>query len=333
VSARPALRLLGSSRRALAGLVVLGALALAAIFAEWIAADAPIAARSPDRAWILPAIVEADAIDAMSRSELDARFDAAPAIWPLVRSGPTRPSPAGPHAPPSRAHPLGTDAEGRDLAARLVYGARTALGVSLFAVALSVALGVGLGALAGYLRGAWNDWLVRLVETVDSFPAIVVVALVRAIEHRPSAASLIVAVACVRWAEVARLTRAEVLRASAEDYVAAARALGASPLHVLARHVLPSALGPVLASSIFGVASVVLLEASVSFLGLGGATDAASWGETLAEGARDPSRLALVLLPGLLLLLTIGGTHLVADALRDALDPRAVRGSVEGRDR
>src|SRR5439155_26114179 len=119
--------------------------------------------------------------------------------------------------------------------ARLVYGARNALGLSLGAVLASVILGVGLGGLAGVGRGFWNDRLVRLVETVDTFPSIIVVALVRAIERHPSALSLVLAVAAVRWAEVARLVRAEVLRASAEGYVVAARALGAHPLRTFWR--------------------------------------------------------------------------------------------------
>jgi peptide/nickel transport system permease protein len=184
-------------------------------------------------------------------------------------------------------------------------------------------LGVALGGLAGIERGFWDDRLVRLVETVDTFPAIVVVALVRAIERQPSALSLVVAVAFVRWAEVARLVRAEVVRATTEDYVLAARALGASPVRVFARHILPNAMGPAVVSSVFGVASVVLLEAAISFLGMGAESRVASWGETLAEGARDPGRLRLLLLPGVLLMVTVGGTYLIAAALRDATDPRA----------
>jgi peptide/nickel transport system permease protein len=230
---------------------------------------------------------------------------------------------AGPNAPAGADHPLGTDAEGRDLFARLVYGARTALGLSLFAVLLGMLLGVALGGLAGYERGRWDDALVRLVETVDTFPAIIVVALVRAIEQHPSALSLVLAVAFVRWAEVARLVRAEVVRATTEDYVLAARALGASPARVFARHILPNAMGPAVVSSVFGVASVVLLEAAISFLGMGAESRVASWGETLAEGARNPGRLRLLLLPGVLLMVTVGGTYLIAAALRDATDPRA----------
>ncbi|MEI8259743.1 MAG: ABC transporter permease [Deltaproteobacteria bacterium] len=182
-----------------------------------------------------------------------------------------------------------------------------------------------MGGLAGYHRGFWNDRLVRLVETVDTFPAILVVALLRAIEREPSALSLVVAVALVRWAEVARLVRVEVLRASTEDYVLAARALGGSPFHIFRRHILPGAAGPVAVSAVFGLGTAVLLEAAVSFLGLGTPAASASWGEILAEGARHPAELRLLLWPGAALLATVGAAFLLADALRDALDPKASR--------
>jgi peptide/nickel transport system permease protein len=311
------------SRRATWGVVLLGVLALGGVFAELLASPAPLVTSGPAGISFLPGVVHAAAYEGKRRDEIDRLHRGDAALWPLVRYGPTTLD-----TPGSADHPLGTDAEGRDLFARLVWGARTALGLSAGAVALGMILGVALGGLAGYERGFWNDRLVRLVETVDTFPAIIIVALVRAIEREPSARSLVIAVAFVRWAEVARLMRAEVLRATAEDYVVAARALGASPLRVYWRHILPNAIGPAVVSSVFGVGSVVLLEAALSFLRMGAPTRAASWGETLAEGAHDPSRLALILWPGLLLATTVGATYLVASALRDATDPRAVRSAL-----
>jgi peptide/nickel transport system permease protein len=316
---------IAKSRRVLLGTVILGTLALIGIFAEALAGDAPVIAIGPSGITVFPAIAHAAEYDALEPSAIAARFEGHHAIWPLVRAGPTWPTLAGPLAPFSLAHPLGTDLSGRDVAARLIYGARTALGLSLGAVLLSMFLGVALGSMAGHYRGFWNDRLVRLVEMVDTFPSIIVVAIVRAIEREPSSLSLVIAVALVRWAEVARLVRAEVLRASAEDYVLAARALGARPARVLVRHILPNAMGPVMVSSVFGIASVVLLEAAVSFLGMGSPEKGASWGEVLAEGARQPSDLRLIIGPGFLLLLTVGGSYLMADALRDALDPRRPR--------
>ncbi len=318
-------RRVAQSRRVTLGAVVLGLLALLGIFAELLAAPAPIAWAGPRGVEVLPAITRAAELEALTEDELAARYEGGAALWPLVRYGPTRPTAEGPHAPSSLRHPLGTDAEGRDLAARLIYGARTAIGLSLSAVLAGMLLGVALGGLAGTYRGFWNDRLVRLVETVDTFPAIIVVALVRAIEREPSALSLVIAVAIVRWAEIARLVRAEVLRASAEDYVLAARALGSPRIRVFYRHILPNVIGPVIVSSVFGVASVVLLEAAISFLAMGAPAHAASWGETLAEAAHHPGELRLLLLPGALLMMTVGGSYLLADALRDAIDPRTVR--------
>jgi peptide/nickel transport system permease protein len=317
-------RLVGS-RRVAVGVVLLGTLALLGIFADLVAAPAPIVAFGGGQVHVLPAIIHPERYQGKTDAELAELHAGGTALWPVVRAGPSTITVAGPNAPSSRAHPFGTDLHGRDLLARVVYGARTALGVALGAVLLGMALGVVLGGLAGYYRGFWNDRLVRLVETVDTFPVIIVVALVRAIEREPSALSLVIAVAFVRWAEVARLVRAEVLRATAEDYVTAARALGCSPARIFWRHIMPNATGPVVTSSVFGVASTVLLEAAISFLELGAPIQAASWGETLAEGARQPSHLRLVLIPGLALLATVGGSYLIADALRDAFDPRTVR--------
>jgi peptide/nickel transport system permease protein len=312
------------SRRVVFGLVLLGMLALAGIFAEVLASPAPILAAGPGGLVVLPGVVHAADYAGRTRADVERLHRGDAALWPWVRFGPNTLGEAGPDAPPDADHPLGTDSQGRDLFARLVYGARTALGLSLFAVLLGMLFGVALGGLAGYQRGFWDDRLVRLVETVHTFPAIIVVALVRAIERQPSALSLVLAVAFVRWAEVARLVRVEVVRASSEDYVTAAHALGASPARVLLRHILPNAIGPAVVSSVFGVASVVLLEAAISFLGMGAESRVASWGETLAEGARDPAHVRLLLWPGGLLFVTVGATYLLAAALRDATDPRAL---------
>jgi peptide/nickel transport system permease protein len=327
------------SRRATVGIGMLGVLALLGVFAEWFASPAPIVAMGPLE--VLPAIVHHQRFEELPEPAAAALYRDRAALWPLVRAGPTTPTAVGPHAPPSAEHPLGTDGHGRDVLARLVYGARTALGLSLGAILLSMALGTALGGLAGLRGGFWNDTLVRLVETVDTFPAIIVVALVRAMERTPSALSLVIAVAIVRWAEVARLVRAEVLRASAEGYVLAARALGASPIRIFYTHILRNAAGPILTSGVFGVASIVLLEATISFLSIGAPTPDASWGETLAQGAAlwmrppgasgapDPgaaSALRLLLAPTVFLLVTIVGSYLVAEAVRNAMEPKTSRG-------
>jgi len=171
---------LAQSRRVLVGLVLLGTLTLLGVFAEIIASPAPIVAIGGGHVTLFAGVTRAVAYEDLTRAEIDRLHQGDVTIWPLVRYGPIVPTDEGPNAAISRVHPLGTDAEGRDLLARLVYGARTALGLSLPAVLLGMILGVALGGLAGILRGFWNERLLRLVETVDTFPAIIVVALVRA---------------------------------------------------------------------------------------------------------------------------------------------------------
>lgn len=234
---------------------------------------------------------------------------------------------AAPLSGPSASHPFGTDAIGRDLFARTVYGARTALGLSLGAILLSLFFGATLGLAAGFVTRSARPLLSRFVETVGSFPAIIVVALLRAMD-KDSTFSVVVGVAVVRSAEVARIVSTEVSLLAQSDFVVAAHGLGASRWRIAVRHVFPNVVGPVLVSSVFGMASVVLFETSLSFLGLGNRTDAPSWGETLAEAARNPDHPRLLAIPFVMLFMTLIGNYLLADALRDALDPRTARRTV-----
>ena len=312
-------RRLGRSLRIRLGLLVLGLVVLPAIFAELIAADAPILAVGEQGTVVLPAIVEPAEHRDWSAEAITARYADDVAWWPLVRSGPDRISEMGPQAPMCRAHPLGTDGRGRDLLARLVYGARTAMGLAFLALLVSVVFGVLFGAVAGQVGGMWDELLTRQVELVETFPCIVVVAIARAVYPEAPYWSLVLAIAAVRWAEVARLVRAEVVRLSHADFVAAARALGASRARILRRHILPHALRPVIVSVMFGMASVVLLEVAVSFLGLG---FEGSWGVMIAEGLAADASLGPTLWAGLALVLTVGAAYLMADAVSESVDAR-----------
>ncbi|RLB63209.1 MAG: ABC transporter permease [Deltaproteobacteria bacterium] len=312
-------RRLARSLRIRFGALVLTLVVLPALFAEFVAADAPVFAYRAGAVVVFPAIVQPADQQGMSPADISARYEHDVAWWPLVRSGPDTESAMGPLAPMCRAHPLGTDELGRDLLARLVYGARTALGLALFALLVSLVLGVLLGAIAGQVGGIWDEMLTRQVEIVETFPCIVVVAVVRAVYPEATYWSLVLAIAAVRWAEVARLVRAEVVRLSHADFVAAARALGCSRIRILRRHILPHAFRPVVVSMMFGVASVVLLEASVSFLGLG---LEGSWGVMIAEGLAPGAPLGPTLWAGLALVLTVGAAYLMADAVNESVDAR-----------
>lgn len=247
----------------------------------------------------------------------------------LVPFGPTETSGASLEGP-SSVHPLGTDAEGRDVFARLVHGARVALFTGLVVALVGVLGGATAGALASQYSRRIGQGLERVAQAVDAFPALIVVALVRAIEGRSSTLSVVVGATIVQWASVARLVRTEIHRLSTEDFVLAARALGSSRTRILLRHLLPHLGPPMVSSAALGLGAVVMLEATLSFMGLGPPVLGASWGEMLAEGARHPDHGPLFVLPTLLLSITIGAAYLVGEGVREASDPVTYR--VRGRD-
>ena len=228
---------------------------------------------------------------------------------------------------PSAAHWMGTDIQGRDVWARLVYGARVSLSVGLVSQGISLTLGLLLGLVAGYY-GKWIDELVmRLADITLAFPTLLLlIALVAALE--PSLVVVFLTIGLVGWAGMARLVRGQVLVVRELEYVQAMRALGARNHRIIVRHVLPAVIAPVLIAATLGVAAAIMAEAALSFLGLGVQPPTPSWGAMIADG-RDLSQLRgalwTSLFPGLAIGMTVLGFNLLGDALRDALDPRAKR--------
>jgi peptide/nickel transport system permease protein len=320
-----ALGQLSRSRLARLGALAIAALAMIAIFADLLASELPIACRWNGVAYVLPNVTHPAAL----AGETCARQmqSPSPGDWtlpPLVAHGPTETADDDDvlRPPLTPGHPLGTDALGRDVFARVVHGARTALGVGLAASIVLVAIGVVLGALAGF-AGGWIDSIVsRLVESLTAIPTLVLALVVGALVAHPTTATLLWTIALTRWTDLARLVRAEVLLTLGTDYVTAARALGASPARVLGRHVLPNAVGPAIVAATFGIASVVLVEASVDFLRMGSPDTMASWGEALGEARVNAGAWWLVAFPGAALLVTLIALNLVGEAARDALDPK-----------
>ncbi len=310
---------LSRSHRARIGALLLACIALPAIFAELLAAHAPIVAYGDTGAVVFPAIVRPVGYGDWDAVEIAAHHADDFAIWPPIRYGPETVSAQGPRAEPSSEHLLGTDAQARDILVRIIYGGRVALGIALLAMVLSMVVGGLLGGLAGYFGGFWDEFLARPIELVETFPSVFVVAVVRAVYPDGSAWSLAVAVAAIRWAEVARVVRAEVVKTSTAQFVLAARALGCGHWRILTRHILPFALRPTLESALFGVASVVILEVSVSFLGLG---PDVSWGAIIAEGIGPAGDLSSTVWAGLALAVTVGSSYLLADAIGEAVDAR-----------
>ena len=227
--------------------------------------------------------------------------------------------------PPSSAHPLGTDALGRDVLARMLHGARVSLWVGFVSVGISVAIGLALGLAAGYFGGLADELIMRCVDIMLCFPSFFLILAVIAFLE-PSLLNIMAVIGLTSWMGVARLVRAETLSLRERDFIAAARLAGAGPVRILSLHVLPNAVAPVLVSATLGVAGAILTESALSFLGLGVQPPMPSWGNMLLEG-KDVLEIApwLSVFPGCAILLTVLGYNLLGESLRDLLDPRLKR--------
>ncbi|CCM76794.1 ABC transporter permease [Rhizobium mesoamericanum] len=219
------------------------------------------------------------------------------------------------------AYPLGTDSMGRDVLAGIVHGARISLTVGLAATALGLTAGIAIGAVAGYFGGVIDDILVKFIEIFQTIPSFVLLVVLVAIAQ-PTTATVTIAIAIVSWPTVARLTRAEFRAIREKDYVQAARSLGFGHARIIFREILPNALPPLIVTSSVMVASAILMESALSFMGLGD-PNRVSWGSMIGAG-RDVIRTAwyLTALPGLAIVLTVLSLNLIGDGLNDALNPR-----------
>ena len=225
-------------------------------------------------------------------------------------------------APPSAAHPLGTDELGRDLLWRVVLGARTSILIAVAAVALSVAVGLPLGVASGYLGGAFDTVAMRLVDTLLAFPALLLALTISAVLG-PSLPNTILAIGVAFTPFLARIVRGEALRVAHMPYVEAARSAGTSGPMIVWRHVLPNIMPAVIVQVTISLAFAILAEAALSFLGLGTQPPQSSWG-LMIQASRDYLDRApwTALVPGGAVALTVLGLNMLGDALRDGLDPR-----------
>jgi peptide/nickel transport system permease protein len=293
-----------------------------AIFADMLASDFPVACKLHGKLWLFPNVTQPAELVALGGEAVDA--DAEWKLAPLVSHGPISGT-AAPLLPPGavKGHPFGTDHEGRDVFARVIHGTRTYLVFAVGAVLASLLFGGLLGSLAGLFGGSTDALVGRAIETVSAFPPLVLVLGIQAAVPRATVATLFLAIALTRWPEVARLVRAEVMQVATRDYVMAARALGASPMRVLRRHIAPNVRGQLAVLGAVGIPAVILIEASLDFLRVGGATSAASWGEMMSEFRDAPGAWWLLAFPGALLFALIVALNLVGEARRESFDPRA----------
>ncbi|MGZ8258666.1 MAG: ABC transporter permease [Methylotenera sp.] len=224
---------------------------------------------------------------------------------------------------PTSRHLMGTDGLGRDVFSRMLYGARISLMVGFVAVGIATAIGIILGAIAGFYRGWVDTFIMRIVDVMLSIPTFFLILAVIAF-LTPSIWNIMIVIGLTSWMGVTRLVRAEFLSLRNREFVLAAQTLGAKDARLIFTHLLPNSLTPIIVSSILGIASAVLVESGLSFLGLGVQAPQASWGNILTDG-KEYIQFAwwLSLFPGLAILITVLGYNLLGDGLRDAFNPRS----------
>ena len=226
--------------------------------------------------------------------------------------------------PPNAAHWLGTDPVGRDVWSRTVYAIRISLSVGIVAVGISVAIAILLGALAGYYGGAMDMLIMRLTDIIMTIPSLVIIMAVVSVIG-PSIYNVMIVIGMLGWTGMARLLRGQILSVRERDFIAAAQSIGVSDARIMALHLLPNAVAPLLVAATFSVAGAILTEAALSFLGFGVLPPTPSWGNML-NAARSLSRLQenpwFWVPPGMMILLTVLAINFIGDGLRDALDPR-----------
>lgn len=254
------------------------------------------------------------------------------AIWPLVFQDPYErlrkdwregypEGRIGDQGTPDRFNLMGTTTKGVDVFSHLVHGTRLALLVGFVSMGIAAAIGITFGALAGYFGGPLDMLLSRLIEIVMCIPTLILILALIAILPHPTVWHTMIILGVTGWPGIARLTRAEFLKLKSLDYVAAAKAMGASHLRIIFRHILPNALAPVLVPITFGIAAAILIENALRFLGLGDLSGA-SWGLLLNEGRENLKMWWLIAFPGTAIFLTVMAYNLIGEGLQEATDPR-----------
>jgi peptide/nickel transport system permease protein len=314
------------NRIALAGYYAVLILLFAAVFADFLANDKPLylSYKGASHFPILRGYLVDLGLASWPPELLNVEFkklDGAIAVFPPVPYRQTNVDLFAPLEPPSWKHWFGTDKLGRDVMAGMIHGSRISLSIGFVAVGIAVIIGIILGALAGYF-GSWIDMTIsRLFEIMLSIPTFFLLITVAAI-FRPSIFMTMIIIGLTSWVGIARFTRSEFLRIRNLDYVTAAISIGVSSRKVMFQHILPNALAPVIVSVVLGIAGAILVESSLSFLGIGVPAELVTWGSILNEASGATFAWWLAVFPGFAIFITVLAYYLVGEGLREVLDPR-----------
>jgi len=330
-------------RLSLVALVYVGLMALVALFSPAIAGTKPIVCKYKghiyfpalgyfNMRWENP-IFRTDRFRDVYPGNLKEKDPDSWAIWPLVYQDPRRrvregewpdqpANPAQDLGQPNRYNWFGTNRAGVDVFAQMVHGTRTALLVGFVSMGIAGAIGVVVGALAGYL-GGWVDMLLsRVIEVVMCIPSLVLILALLAVVERPTIWHLMAVLGITNWTGIARLTRGEFIRLREADFVTAARALGVTKFTIMYRHIFRNAMAPVLVPISFGIASAIIIESALSFLGFGAPPPNPSWGTLLNDGRSNMQMWWLIVFPGIAIFITVLAYNLIGEGLQEATDPR-----------
>lgn len=301
-------------------------LAVAAVFADFLASDLPLALRLDAQVYVLPNLTRPAALRPYNNQVL-ARVLAQGdwALFPPVPWGHNSHDLSAVLAAPSGEHWLGTDSSGRDVFARIVHGARVSLTVALVSVLLMSCIGLVVGLCAGYFGGWLDALLMRSVDALHAVPTTLLLVTVLQVVHASGwsgVLALTLVLGCVRWTDLSRMVRAEVLRIRGAPFVEAARALGLPASQVIRRHILPNVLSPVLVAAGFSMAGAIVVEGALSFLGFGVPDDVATWGGLLNDVRDHIEAWWLAVFPGAVMFISVGLCNLLGEIVRESIDPR-----------
>ena len=311
---------------ALAGFYVVCLLAFIALFADFLANDKPYYLQYGGKSYfpIFRSYIVGAKLGQWPAELLNVEFkklEGAKAVYPPIPYRPGNINLLEPLEPPSTKHWFGTDKLGRDVTAGMIHGSRVSLSIGFVAVGIAVVIGVVLGAIAGYF-GSWVDLMIsRLFEVMLSIPTFFLLITVAALLP-PSIFLTMAIIGMTGWVGIARFTRNEFLRIRSQDYVVSAIALGVTDRKVMFRHILPNALAPVIVSVVLGIAGAILVESSLSFLGIGVPAELVTWGSILQEASTTTFAWWLAVFPGFAIFITVLAYYLVGEGLREVLDPR-----------